>query len=247
MIPGITGNGFFGSAAPDPNLSYTVLLLGFDGVDGATAFNDESPAAHGALGFSGNAQLDTAQAKFGSASLLLDGSGDRVSYAEHDDFKLPTGPCSVELWVRPSSVTGTRWFIGHAEGLDAGDRISSQWVLWAFAGVPRLSFNDGSAWIDVVGSSTLSTSAWTHVAFERDNADKLRLYVGGVMEGSRLSGAGTTFDNAFTGIGLYIGEPGDFGTGDYAGHMDEIRILKGIAPWASDGGFTPPSSAYARS
>ncbi len=58
----------------DPFSSSVVLLSGFEGTDGSTTFLDESPAGR-ALTANGNAQIDTAQFKFGASSLLLDGQG----------------------------------------------------------------------------------------------------------------------------------------------------------------------------
>ena len=47
------------------------LICSFDGADEATAFTAE---IGGAFTFAGTAQLDTAQKKLGTASLLLDGN-----------------------------------------------------------------------------------------------------------------------------------------------------------------------------
>ena len=64
--------------ACDPYFANTVLLMGYEGADastGAPGMTDESPAAHGTATVTGAAQIDTAQFKFGTSSLLL--AGDR--------------------------------------------------------------------------------------------------------------------------------------------------------------------------
>ncbi|MHC5059239.1 MAG: LamG-like jellyroll fold domain-containing protein, partial [Planctomycetota bacterium] len=55
----------------DPYFDRVVFMSAFDGADAATATHDSSIYG-AAVTFSGNAQLDTAQKKFGTASLLCD-------------------------------------------------------------------------------------------------------------------------------------------------------------------------------
>jgi len=56
------------------------LLLHFDGTDGATTTTDDGPDER-TITLAGDAELDTAQKKFGTASLLLDGNGDLAAIA----------------------------------------------------------------------------------------------------------------------------------------------------------------------
>jgi len=50
------------------------------------------------------AQLSTAQAKFGTASLLLDGTDDYVE--SNSNVDLSSGDFTIDVWIRPSSVSG---------------------------------------------------------------------------------------------------------------------------------------------
>jgi hypothetical protein len=52
----------------------------------------------------GNAKLSTAQKKFGTASLLLDGVGDYASVASQPDFEFGTGDFCIEAWVYPTAT-----------------------------------------------------------------------------------------------------------------------------------------------
>src|SRR5262245_57173192 len=63
------------------NDSFTKLLLKMPGADGSTTITDFSPSQRGNATVVGNAQVDTAQFKFGTGSLLLDGAGDALRYA----------------------------------------------------------------------------------------------------------------------------------------------------------------------
>src|SRR3990167_5787652 len=81
----------------------TKLLLHMDGADASTTFTDEvghvfTPA--------GNAQIDTAQSKFGGASGLFDGTGDYITTPNSADFDPGTGSFTAEMWIRPAALTG---------------------------------------------------------------------------------------------------------------------------------------------
>jgi hypothetical protein len=85
--------------------SYTTLLIHFDGTDGDTA--DQTAATGQTVSLEGNAQLDTAQKQFGTASLLLDGTGD---YATSDKCDFGTGHFTIEMWVRFNSLSTSVFF-----------------------------------------------------------------------------------------------------------------------------------------
>jgi len=56
----------------------------------------------------GDAQLDTAQKEFGTASLLLDGSGDYALVSGQDaTYWDLSGDFTIEFWMYPTSVTST--------------------------------------------------------------------------------------------------------------------------------------------
>ena len=56
----------------------------------------------------GDSQLDTAQKKFGTASILLDGTEDNVKVPDDEDFGFGTTNWCLEAFIRPGSVTGTQ-------------------------------------------------------------------------------------------------------------------------------------------
>src|SRR5690606_25450842 len=71
VAPAVAGSG-------DPYWASVVLLLHMDGADGSTMFIDSS--ANGlTVTANGNAQIDTAQSKFGGAAALFDGNGDYLA------------------------------------------------------------------------------------------------------------------------------------------------------------------------
>ena len=54
----------------------------------------------------GDSQLDTAQKKFGTASILLDGTEDNVKVPDDEDFGFGSANFCLEAFIRPGSVSG---------------------------------------------------------------------------------------------------------------------------------------------
>lgn len=225
----------------DPDWSSVVLLCGFDGTDASTTLIDESNSAH-VLTPVGNAQLDTAQSKFGSASLLLDGTGDYATSPDSADWDFGAGAFTIECFVRfatgfdsPASVFVSQW-----------TSLSERAFVFNFnAGLTFTYSTDGTGAgaVSVTASWSPVIDTWYHVAVDRDGGGTIRLYVDGVMVGS--AAAAVTFYNS-NGL-LHIGRISTSSSNDMVGWLDEIRITKGVARYGSDGGFTPPVSFYPRS
>jgi len=70
-------------------------LLNFEGADASTTMIDDFGNTWTAVG---NAQIDTAQFKFGTSSLLLDGTGDYLTNSEI--VSLGDGSWEISCWVR---------------------------------------------------------------------------------------------------------------------------------------------------
>ncbi|RUT97045.1 LamG domain-containing protein, partial [Mesorhizobium sp. M7A.T.Ca.TU.009.01.3.2] len=209
---------------------------GFDGIRGATATTDEATAK--AITFVGNAQLDTAQKKFGTASLLLDGSGDRLTLADSPDWQLGAtnaSPWTVECWVMWNVFdANNRGILGQGPTTNIG---------WTFTGAStpgELAFvlsNSGSSFDVTVTTSGagMTTGVWYHCCADKDATGKIRLYVDGVMRGSATPANSAIFNSNSA---LVIGAQGTTGSVDMNGWLDEVRITKGVARYASDGGYT---------
>src|SRR5262249_33755527 len=95
VVPRADGYGTFGPFLPFPevlaegNAQYTKVLPDCDGGYGSTTFGDSNAGGSAHIWTAGgNAQIDTADFKFGGASGLFDGSGDYVTTPAHADFQL---------------------------------------------------------------------------------------------------------------------------------------------------------------
>jgi len=180
----------------------------------------------------GNAQIDTADKKFGTGSGLFDGN-DYLSIPDDADFDFGSGDFTIECWCY---VTNT-----------ASRTIISKWtsgqLSWFLgAGAAGYGFYISSTGANSVLACPLtswpSTNTWFHIAVCRDGAD-LRLFVDGTQSGSTYNISTTTL---FNGSGIVtIGDDANSNPGFY-GQIDDVRITKAVARYTAN--FTPPTAAF---
>lgn len=212
------------------NDANTVLLLHCDGSDTSTTFTDDSVGGnHGNATANGDAQVDTAQQKFGTGSLLCDGTGDFLSYAYDTDWNFGTGDFTLDFWLRLSTTGTDSGLLSHLGG--AG---SDGWSLRYLSGTGLRFLTDSGGATDRAWSP--STATWYHVALIRTGTT-MRMFIDGSQIGADISNSEDLTNTTQT---LYIGAD-HVGT-RLNGWMDEIRISKGIARWTTT--FTPPTRAY---
>ncbi len=220
--------------------SDTQLLLHYDGSDASTTITDSSSNAV-TLTAIGNAQLDTAEKKYGTASLLLDGSGDRVDSADSIfDAGFGTGDFTIEGWFR-----GNNFGSGHEHMISKGGegRLTANYEGWNFnintTGKIQFQYRPAASGPNTIELTSDSIShvngTWYHFAVTRDGTD-LYVYEDGVNKTSSggSSSADITTDNA---IDLKIGASGDNG-GYTTGHLDEWRIST-VCRYPGGTTFTP--------
>lgn len=226
-----------GGASNDPNFSNVALLLHADGSNGSTTLVDSSASGVAFTAY-GNAQLSTAQKKFGSASMAFDGNGDyfQTSVDSSSLWSLGTGDFTVEGWVYfISQPQGWAEFVCFRTGTSGATSADAD----SFAidgGKASVYIKYGGASTSIGDNSSLPANAWTHLAFTRSSGT-IRLFVNGV-----LSGSSATFTANMTANKLVFGTDG-FGTsGTLNGYIDEVRITKGLARYTAN--FTPPSAPF---
>lgn len=195
-----------------------VALIRFNGADASTAINDviSGPSS---WTVTGNAQLDTADKQFGSASLLLDGSGDWLERTDAD-FAFGTGDFTIECWGRLDSLSGNTFFFAWGGG----------WGAYQFNGIDWAVFDGVST--NPISGGTPDTS-WHHVAVCRASGT-MRMFIDGGLVGSVANT--TDFSSTTIRIGA---QPS--GSGAMAGHVDEFRVTKAARYTAA---FTPTSSRF---
>ena len=205
-----------------------VFLSHFDGTDAATTADDESDN-DATLTFEGNAQIDTAQSRFGGACLLVDGTGDYVTAPDIADYNLPAD-FTIECWVRFNGAPG-----GAIDGIvlkwdPAGNQRS--WMLAHNNGDLELFYTtNGSTQQSVSRTWNPVADTWYHIAVTRDG-DTLRFFVNGLQLGADATVSDVFFDSTTV---LRIG--GNSGGNQYFnGWIDEVRIISGEARYVTDFG-----------
>lgn len=222
-----------GGGGSDPDFASVSSLLHLDGTDGSTTFTDvKGKIWTGA----GNAQIDTAQSKFGGASLLLDGTGDYINTPNHASLNFGTGDATVELFARTAVTTGTSILICKHQS------ATGSWIVFR-NGTSLLLYvsSTGSGWDIANGISigTIAASTWYHVAWVRDGTT-FRTFLDGVP-GSTATSSSSIYAGTQP---LTLG--GNPGAGDYFnGHLDEVRVTTGVARYTS--AFSPPIAAFPNS
>lgn len=233
-----------GGGGGDPSFSMVKLLAGFEGADTSTTLTDESSAAH-SFTANGNAQIDTAQFKYGASAGLFDGTGDYWATASSSDLRLSAANSdqfTIEGWIRPAS--GTTFWNHSIIGRGVSDGNLGWRVLIVDGGL-RFSYSpSGSGWTNITTANFLfGTGSFVHWAVDKDSAGEIRLFVAGVMQASDTP-ANSSFFN--TTAETQIGNP-QFGGDPMNGHLDEMRVTVGANRYGSDTTFTPPTAAFPRS
>jgi hypothetical protein len=223
----------------DRNFSNVSLLLHGDGTNGSTTITDSSPSPKTVTAV-GNAQISTAQSKFGDASIAFDGNNDYLDSSDAS-LALSTGNFTIELFVNragnPSTSTATSSLFdfrtsepsvnAHAyiQGSSAGQALRFTYYV---NGVDR-----------IISSTQATTGVWRHLAIVRNNS-VTTMYIDGVSEGTWADASNYT-SSTLRVSGRFAAISGNFLS--LNGYIDDLRITNGVARYTAN--FTPPTAAFA--
>lgn len=213
----------------------TKLMLHGNGPDASTVFVDSSYVGR-TVTPAGNAQVDTAQFKYGNASILLDGTGDHLSVADASDWAFGTGAFTIDFWVRLNAKPAGD---GSFSIFQQGDTTNGWHVRFYTADGTAMQLfllNYASSVLNISvqkACNTMNVNTWYHFALVRTGND-FKIFQDGVQIGTTVTDADSMVDSSAT---LYIGSNG---SGNYLnGWLDDVRIVKGEALWTAN--FTPPT------
>jgi len=226
-------NPFQFAAAPvgptDPDFANVSLLLHGDGTNGSTTIVDNSPSPKTVTAY-GNAQISTAQSKFGGASIKFDGSGDYLLLGGQTDFAFGLHDFTIECFYFSLGAGGGNF--GTIIDSRSTSSIAGRFTFY-HGGTMSLTFQSQAG---AVATSALNTQQWYHLAVCRSSG-VTRLFLNGVQAGSMTDNTDYTIgtnrpiigSNVFAGAGLN-------------GYIDDLRITKGVARYTSN--FTPPTAPF---
>jgi hypothetical protein len=199
-------------------------------------------AGRSAITTVGNAQVDTAQSKFGGASAQFDGTGDYLEVGVSGDFAFGTGNFTIEAFIRNTKASSTRksgiFSKRNFDNINAGG-----WGLY-------LTTDDGKiGWEQLFSggtnyeiSTTISANTWYHVAVVR-NGTAMNIYIDGTSRASWTDSTNYTNTNQLK-IGTFWDSTQSNTPTDsvaFQGHIDEMRISS-VARYTA--AFTAPTSAF---
>jgi hypothetical protein len=174
----------------------------------------------------GNAAVSTSVKKYGAASMYFDGTDDRLNMPSSPNLAFGTGDFTLEMWAYFTSVasfptlTDSRSSTGSTAGFNLG--LSTAKVqLYTTSQL-------------LIGSSTLSTNTWYHIAVTRASGT-LKIWLNGVQDAT-VSNSTNWSDQTFI-VGA-TPTPTNYMTG----YIDDLRITKGVARYTAT--FTVPDQAF---
>jgi len=223
-----TGN-FTPPTAPLTAITNTKMLLNM--ADGQAI----DSAAQNNLTLYGTAKTSTAQKKFGTASLLLDGNSDFAYLHNRNNL---SGPFCIEAWGWADNLPSagcTLWCLGTY-------KIQLQ-VTNDTVRIYRVGTAEG--YTNFFTGGEFSVDTWHHVALVRDTSNVIKCYLNGTASGTTVTDA-TAF---LATSGIFIigaeadGDPVNQNVLDpWDGYIDDFRISN-FARYTSN--FTAPTKAFA--
>lgn len=204
----------------DPYASSVSSLLHFEApVDNITGTS---------LILNNGATLSTAQYKFGTSSLLCDSTGKYANLPSTYAAAVGTSPFTVECWVRFNSSPANAGFVSP---------WGTGWTLGYYNGTLRFATTIGYT---MQYSWTPSINTWYAIAVDRDAGNTFRMYINGTM----VYKIGGVTGNFYTPSQISIGSFLPWYSETLDGYIDEFRLTKGVARYASDAGYTPDTSEF---
>ena len=168
----------------------------------------------------------SAQSNFYGGSYYFDGNRDHIYDPNSNvaDYYLNGVNWTVECWVYPTDVSGTRVIM---ENTSSG---SGGWSIQINSGEVEVQL---ASLFDPTPSNAIIANKWTHIAVVRSGSTTT-LYLDGISRGTTATDAGTTSNTS-----LWIGSRSG-GSYSYIGYMSDIRVYKGVAKYTSN--FIPAST-----
>jgi hypothetical protein len=211
----------------DPQFTSVSLLLHGNGTNGSTTITDSSPSPKTVTAF-GNAQISTAQGKFGEASIAFDGAGDYLSIPSNVDFAF-AGDATIEAWFRTSSIASIQHIYGQTTGLSGlVIYINTGGIIGVQTGT--LAYRETSAIVTV--------DTWHFLSITK-SSNTYRVWLNGIERS--YSGQAGTMLSTIPQNALNIGATAT-GTSGFNGYIDDFRVTKGVARYTAN--FTPPTAPF---
>jgi hypothetical protein len=163
--------------------------------------------------------------------MYFDGTGDYLTVTNASALQLNnTTAFTIECWVYPTSLTGTRFII---ENYNPSSPFSGYGLAYNVIGSGLEFWDGGGSWINT--GITLTINEWSHIAVTYEGSGSTRRFF---KNGVQIGSAGTVSSGInYTAGSCSIGAQ-EAGLNPWIGYISNLRIVKGTALYRSD--FTPP-------
>jgi len=233
-----------GGGVTDPHFASVILLQNFE--NAANLYENLAPPAF-VMATTGSALAQSLNGKWSKGARGAGTIARQVSTTA-TDFDMVSGNFTIEGWFYRTSTQAAIAMLAKWSGSHAGNTTTSQYRLYCLAN--KLEFRvrtvgDAAPTILTDPGADFPLSTYFHACAERDGTN-LRLYKDGVMV---AKATGISADLRASTNQLQIGYTG-FGSDDWLNannddkRYDDLRITKGVARYANDAGFTPPSAPF---
>jgi len=207
---------------------------------GASSFADKR-GLH-TLSAIGNASISSTVKRLGQSSLYFPDQGSAyVLNGNTSLFNFGADDFTIEAWVYMTQAnSGVRVLVGRAQ-----NGVNGSWLLGLNANRPTLQLANatGSSWssvLNAVSNATVKVGRWTHIAATRQG-NEVRLYMNGQRVGA------TTYSGVLhaNSIPVSIGGFSDNSAATFVGHIDSVRITRGVARYCSPLTLVKANSEFA--
>ena len=154
--------------------------------------------------------ISHSQLSNGNASVLFDGTADRLTIPSHSSFAFGTADWTVEMFVNFTSLSGQQTLVGDTYGNTAG------WYLYK-QNNHRLGVYYSSIVVD--GNTLIEADRWYHLAFVR-HSGRTSIYIDGELDAEAADTTNATITQ------YYIGDTADSSSGELFGYMSNLRITR---------------------
>jgi len=224
---------FTGTKSDDPNYSSVSLLLNGNGTNGSTTFTDSSNNSH-TVTANGNAQISTAQSKFGGASMYFDGSGDYLEITDAlNQFDLGGIDATLEFWTYISSSSGADAIV--AKGGNTANWVLTDGFIYQVQydntnSQFRFNYNNGggAGGVTRLFGGSQPINSWYHIAVVTTSSNNISLYVNGISVATDTNAISKPTTRTRFRVGT------DLSNNDFNGYISNLRVVKGKALYTSN-------------
>lgn len=217
-----TGN-FSVPTAPLTAIIGTQLLLSFNnaGIYDAAAKNNLAT-------INGGAYVTTAQKKFGTTSIELNGAGALMAYPVSNEFGFGTGDFTIEFWMRGATNAVPSGYLYAQNGaVSPYIRTTSGQLIYGV---------NGAGGDKITVGAVLTFNTWYYVAVSRSGAST-KLFLNGTQIGSTY----TASNNFSVPTQVALGST-TTPNNRFAGYIQDLRVTKGVARYTAN--FAAPTEPF---